>query len=98
MSDIAKWALLVVAIIGVIGLLLSFPFMSYLDATKFGDAIATIISVAGDGFLFARGLINNFLSPWARGVFSALIYWLIGKWLITYGIKITVWVYHYIFK
>ena len=98
MSDIAKWALLAAAIIAIIALIVAFPFMQYIDAAKFSAAISTIINTAADGFRFARGLVNNFLSPWARGVFSGLLIWLLAKPILTYGIKVTVWVYHYIFK
>lgn len=98
MSDIAKWAILIAAIIVVIGLVMALPFYEYIDVSKFSAAVVTIISVAGDGFTFARGLVNNFLSPWARGVFSGLLLWLIGKYVIIYTLKVSVWVYHYIFK
>lgn len=98
MSDIAKWGILIAAITVAIGMLLAFPFYQYIDVVHFSNAISTIIDIAGYGFGFARGLINNFLSSWARSVLSGLMLWLIAKWLITFGLKAMVWVYHYIFK
>ena len=98
MSDAVKWALLVGAVILVIGLVVALDFMQYIDLGVVGDAIATLIGLAGDAFNFGRGFINNLLSPWARTALSGLMYWIIGKEFILWTIKVTVWVYHFIFK
>ena len=98
MSDVAKWALLVAGFIAILALILVLDPFQYIDNSVLGNAIDTLIELASDGFMFGRGLINNLLSPWARTALSGLMFWLIGKEFITWTIKISVWVYHYIFK
>lgn len=98
MSDVAKWAMLVVGFVAIVGLILTMPFIYYIDADIFGEAITTVINIAGDSFVFARGLINNFFSLWARGAISGLILYWIGKFVMTTSIKILIWAYHFIFK
>lgn len=98
MSDIAKWALLVAGIIVLIGLILALPFVDFINVDEFAGALANVVNIAGGAFVFARGLINNFLLPFGRTVVTGLMYWLLGKWAITIVIKITSWAYHFIFK
>lgn len=98
MGDIAKWAILIAGIVIVIGLIMALPIIGYIDVSVYADGLATIISYAGDALIFARGFLNNFFSPWARKAVSGLMLWFVGKWLVTYSIKVMVWVYHYIFK
>ena len=98
MSDVAKWALLAAGAVLIIGLIIALPFVEFIDAGQYASMISSIVSVAGGAFTFARGLINNFLSPFGRTVLSGLLYWLFGKFAITTGIKIGVWGYHFIFK
>lgn len=98
MSDVAKWALLVAGIVALIALIVALPFAKYIDATEFGAALTSIVNVAGDFLTSARGLINNFLSSFGRGLLSGIIVWLFGKAVIPIVIKITAWVYHFIFK
>ncbi len=98
MSDGVKWTLLITGAILVIGMVVALDIVEFIDPHVFGSAIATILEVVGDCFNFGRGIINNLLSPWARAALSALMYWIIGKELITWTIKVAVWVYHYIFK
>lgn len=98
MSDIAKWALLVVGAIALIGLIVALPFVQYIDVGEFGDLLNDILSVVGNAFQSARGLINNFLTPFGRGLLSGILIYLFGKWAINIGIKITAWIYHFIFK
>lgn len=98
MADIAKWALLVGGAVVIIGLIVALPFMEFVDPGEFGSLISSLVDIAGDGFVFARGLINNFLTPFGRVALTGLLYWMFGKWAITIGIKIIVWVYHFIFK
>ena len=98
MSDVAKWAILVAGALVLIAAVLSLPFVEFINFDEFGAAISNVISVAGDAFTFGRGLINSFLLPFGRHVFTGLLYWLFGKWMITTAIKIGAWIYHFIFK
>lgn len=98
MSDVAKWALLVAGAVAVIGLILALPFVEFIDAGEYANLVTSVVVVAGNAFSFARGLINNFLTPFGRTALSGLLYWMFGKWVITIGIKVTVWAYHFIFK
>ena len=98
MSTIAKWALLIAGAVLIIGLICALPFMDFINAGEFGSMINTLVDIAGSGFVFARGLLNNFLTPFGRTALTGLLYWIFGKWAITIGIKIVVWAYHFIFK
>lgn len=98
MSDIAKWALLVAGALVIIGMILTLPFTEFLVPDQFTTLIGTLVEIAGDGFIFGRGVINNFLTPYGRAVLTGLLYWFFGKWAITISFKIVVWVYHFIFK
>lgn len=98
MSDIAKWALLVAGAVAFIALILALPFVEFINVGEFSAALSNVVGIAGDAFLFGRGLINNFLLPFGRTVASGLMFWLFGKWAITISIKIGAWVYHFIFK
>lgn len=97
-SDVAKWALLVAGAIALIALILSLPFVQFINFEEFGNLLNKITEVVGNAFQGARGLINNFLTPFGRSLLSGIMIYLIGKWAITIGIKITAWVYHFIFK
>ena len=98
MGEVAKWAILAVVLVSVVAIIIAFPIAEGMNVSVFVLAINTIVRVAGNAFLFARGLINNFFSPWARSILSGLFGWLIAKWLYTYGLKVIVWVNKYIFK
>ena len=98
MTDGIKWALLVTGFILVFGLIVALDIFKYIDLGVFEAAVSTLLNLAGDGFSFGRGLVNNLLSPWARTALSGLMYWLIAREFIIWTIKVSVWVYHYIFK
>lgn len=98
MSDAIKWALLVAGAVVIIGLIVALPFMDFMNVGEFADLIQGLVNIAGDGFAFARGLINNFLTPFGRTALTGLMVWLFGKWAIMIAIKISVWAYHFIFK
>ncbi len=98
MSDIAKWALLAAGAALLIGLIMALPFVEFIDFGQFGAILADITSIAGDALRFGRGLINMFLLPFGRKIFSGLMVWLFGKWAIMTSIKIVAWAYHFIFK
>lgn len=98
MSDAVKWGLLVAGAVIIIALIVALPFVEFIDLAEFSAAITNIVSIAGSAFRFGRGLINNLLLPFGRTVASGIMIWLIGKWAITVTIKISTWIYHYIFK
>ena len=98
MSDIAKWALLVGGAVALIALILALPFVEFINLEELSTALTNVNNIASDAFTFGRGLLNNFLLPFGRTVFSGLIFWLFGKWCAVIAIKIGAWVYHFIFK
>lgn len=98
MSDLARWGIFLSCGVLIIGIIVGFPIMAYMNVDVFKTAVDTIVSVLGEPLLFGRGLINNFLSPWARGAVTGLMGWFLGKWFLTYTLRITVWVYKWIFK
>lgn len=98
MSDAVKWILLVAAGVVFLGMIFALPFVEFIDFGEFGDALGNIVEVAGDAFVFARGLVNNFFLPFGRKIITGILIWLVGKWAITNAIKIGAWVYHFIFK
>lgn len=98
MGEMAKWAILAAIIITIVSLCVAFPITQYMNLGVYTEGIAVLVNYAGNAFIFARGLINNFLSPWGRAALTGLMIWLIGKWLLTYSLKVLVWVYHWLFK
>lgn len=98
MSNIAKWALLIAGAIALIALVMTLPFASFLNTGDVADTVNQIVGICGNAFSSARGLINNFLLPQGRTILSGIIVYLFAKWVIISGIKITTWIYHFIFK
>lgn len=98
MSDAIKWGLLIAGAVIIIGLIVALPFMEFLNVGEFTNLIAQLVNVAGDGFAFGRGLLNNFLTPFGRTALTGLLFWMFGKWAITVSIKVVIWAYHFIFK
>ena len=98
MGDAIKWALLVAGALIFLGLILSLPFVQFINPGELVAALSNIVSVCGVAFTFARGLVNNFFLPFGRTVITGLMLWLIGKWAIQISIKIGAWIYHFIFK
>lgn len=98
MSDIAKWALLAAGAVALIALIVALPFVEFINLGEFSNSLGTIVAYAGDALLMARKLINNFFSPFGRGVLTGLLIWLLGKNFMMVGIKIGAWIYHFIFK
>lgn len=98
MSNAIKWALLTAGALLLIGLVMALPFVGFIDFGEFGSAISNIVSVCGDLFSSARGLINCFLLPFGRTVLTGLLLWFFGKWAIMVSIKITTGIYHFVFR
>ena len=98
MSDVIKWGLLAAAIVAMIAMIVILPFNNYMNFGAVGSAVSSIVSVCGNAFAFARGLINNFLSPFGRTALTGLMAYLFGKFFITLGVKVVSWVYHFVFR
>ena len=98
MSDVVKWGLLAAAVVVAIGLIVALPFTGFIDGTQFATLLSRLTQICTTAFTAARGIINNFLTPFGRSVLTGLIYYLFGKFFVTLGIKITAWIYHYVFK
>lgn len=98
MGDIVKWTLLVAGIVLVVSLIAELPFLEFMNLDELTSAISTVVSICSVPFRFARGLVNNFLTPFGRGAASGLIFWVICKPFIMTAIQYIVMVYHYIFK
>lgn len=98
MSDIAKWALLIAGAVALIAIICTLPFMNFMNASEFANAVNAVVSVAGGAFRTVRGILNNFLTPFGRTCLTGLIAYFFTKWIAITGIKITTWIYHFIFK
>lgn len=98
MSDAIKWGLLTAGLVALVGLIMALPIAQFVDLGQFGQTLNNIVNVAGTFFQDARGLINAFLLPFGRTLLSGIMIWLFGKWAITLGIKISAWVYHFVFR
>lgn len=98
MSNAIKWGLLVAGAVIIIGMIVALPFVDFINVDEFGQLLSKLVYLAGDGFVFGRGLLNNFLTPFGRAALTGLLFWFFGKWAITVAIKIVVWAYHFIFK
>lgn len=98
MADAVKWALLVAGFVIIIALILALPFAEFFNLGEFSTLLAEFVELVGKFLTGARGLINNFFTPFGRKVISGLMIWFLGKWLITVSVKVVVWIYHFIFK
>lgn len=98
MGDVVKWGLLVAGIILLISLVASLPFLEFMNLQELTSALSSVVTICGGVFKFARGLLNNFLSPFGRVAATGLIFWVICKPFILQAIQYIVQVYHYIFK
>lgn len=98
MGDAIKWGLLATAIVILIALVVVLPFNEFINVGEFSAAISSVVTVCGNLFQSARGLINCFLTPFGRTLVTGMLLWFFGKWAVMVGIKITAWVYHFIFK
>lgn len=98
MGEFVKWGLLVAGAVALIALVVSLPFMEFLNIGELSTQIGVVVSNCGSFFANARGLINMFLAPFGRTVLSGLIGYFMTKWILKLGIKITAWIYHFIFK
>lgn len=98
MGDVVKWGLLVVGIILIISMIAELPFLDFMNLEELTGAVSSLVSVCSGVFQFARGLINNFFTPFGRTAVTGLLFWLICRPFIMQGIQWLVYIYHYIFK
>lgn len=98
MGDVVKWGLLVAGIILLISMIAGLPFLDFMNLEELTGAVSSLVSVCSGVFQFARGLINNFFTPFGRGAVTGLLFWVICKPFIMTAIQYIVMVYHYIFK
>ena len=98
MSEIVKWGLLVAAAVATIAIIVSLPFASYIDGTAFGQQVSILLSHVSGALMQARGLVNNFLSPLGRNILTGIMVYLLAKYFLLMVVKISSWIYHFIFK
>lgn len=98
MSDIVKWGLLAAGAVALVALIVALPFVDFINVGELGTLISRLVDLVGGAFTSARGLVNNFLTPFGRDVLTGIMLYLLAKWVITLSIKITAWIYHFIFK
>lgn len=98
LGDVVKWGLLVAGIVLLIAMIAELPFLEFLNLEELTSAVSSVVSLCGNAFMFARGLINNFLTPFGRVAATGLLYWVICKPFAMQAIQYLVWIYHYIFK
>ena len=98
MSDIVKWGLLAAGAVALVALIVALPFVDFINVGELGSLIGRLVDLVGGAFTSARGLVNNFLTPFGPDVLTGIMLYLHAKWVITLSIKITAWIYHFIFK
>lgn len=98
MGEAVKWALLVAGAVVIIGLIIALPFVQFINVGEFGALLNGLVNIIGGALVSARGLLNNFLTPFGVTVLSGLLFYLFAKAFITNAVKIIIWIYHFIFK
>lgn len=98
MGEVIKWGLLVVGAVALIALIVALPFVEFINAGELGTMLSRLVEIVGAALTSARGLLNNFLTPFGRNVLTGIMFYLVAKWVITLTIKIVAWIYHFIFK
>lgn len=100
MSDIAKWILLGVGFIAIIGMILALPITQSLGdgSSAFSSSIVGLVTLAGNILTTFRKFINNFFTSAGRQLLSVALIWILTKKFLTFVIKLTVGVYRAIFK
>ena len=98
MSDALKWGLLAATFLIIVAAIFALPVAQGIDLVELSSTIKGIISIAGDYFLKARNLINNFLTPVGRSILSVVIGYVLFKWVYTVSLKTVITIYHWIFK
>lgn len=98
MSNAIKWGILAAAVVALVALIVVLPFNQYINVNQFSSAIAGVTSICANAFKFARGLVNNFFSPFGRSCITGLMFYWIGGFFVKIAIKLVAWVQHFIFR
>lgn len=98
MSDAIKWGLLVAGIVAVIALVVAIGFGEYISVSTILKGCEMIVGYASVPLKNVRSLLNNFFFPETYPALTFAIWWLFLKPIVTIGVKLTVSIYHYIFK
>lgn len=98
MSTAVKWATLAAGAVVLVALILVLPVTDYMNTSVLGNAVNALVSVIATPLQAARGFLNFFLDDWAITALSGLLLWIFGKQFLTIAIKITTWIYHFIFR
>lgn len=100
MSDVVKWALLVAGFLALIALILTLPVAKFFGsgAPTVSQGLAIIADLTSHYLYTARAFINIFLTGPGRKVLTGIIGYLFTRWIVLMGVKLTTWIYHFIFK
>lgn len=98
MSDAIKWTLLVAGIVAIIALVVAIGFGQYISISTIEEGCVIITTYAGVALRNARGLLNYFFFEKVFPALTFTIWWLFVKPILTITIKMTISIYHYIFK
>lgn len=98
MSDVAKWALLVAIIVTAVGVVLSLPIIGQADITAFTTALSDFVAIIAEWVTKAKSLVLYFVPDGARPFINALIIYSATGWIALYIIRLTLKLYHWIFK
>lgn len=100
MSDIIKWGLLATAVISLVAVIVTLPIVNFFGSSSavVSEGIGVILDITSPYLYTARAFINIFLNSWGRKILTGLITYLFFKWFLVLNLKVTTWVYHFIFK
>ena len=106
MSDAVKWALAASITLALLITVLTFPFVSLLPegATELKNILDSLVANRDDITSFgyylyqARGFLNMFLTSFGIKLLNVLIVYFFTSWILKITIKITSWIFHFIFK
>ena len=87
MSNAIKWGILAAAVVALVALIIALPFNQYINVNQFSSAIAGVTSICANAFKFARGLVNNFFSPFGRSCITGLMFYWIGGFFVKIGLS-----------
>lgn len=97
MSDIAKWAILVAGMIAIIAMavILLSTIADFEIASTASGAINSCVYYVGNLFVAAKGVLNHFANPL---LWNFLLWTVFTYPIAKFGIKVTSFIYKWIFK
>lgn len=100
MGEFAKWALLGIGIAVVCGLIFSLPIFGNIPGVigEMSRGVNDLLTYVGSAFVTARGLVNLLVYPGTEWLVTLVISWLIVRPFRSATVRITLAVYHWIFK